>query len=176
MNFVLYPGALCGKKFNVNKWLSYYCIPNPTLQKQGYVANINHKVLKECTKNTGEKWKRMINSNVILLKDGIKRVINGTLWTLCSILVPFVVKKLTYYCIPNPTLQKQGYVANINHKVLKECTKNTGEKWKRMINFNVILLKDGIKRVINGTLWTLCSILVPFVVKYNFASLNTTWY
>jgi len=42
---------------------------------------------------------------------------------------------------------------NINHKVLKEGTKNTEKKWKEMINFNVILLKDGIKKLKNGTLW-----------------------
>ena len=63
-----------------------------------------------------EKMKENVNFNVISLKDGIRRVINGTLWTLCSILVPFVVKNnvnnwLSYYCILNPTLQKQGYVA-----------------------------------------------------------------
>jgi len=40
---------------------------------------INHKVLKECTKNA-KKYK-------------IKRDTNGTLWTLCNNLVSFVVKK-----------------------------------------------------------------------------------
>ena len=34
-----------------------------------------------------------------------------------------------------------------------------------LINFNTVLFKDGVKRVINGTLWPWCKPFVSFVVK-----------